>query len=887
LIARVDTALLVAMLAAGAAPWATSIAGQVDLRVEFAGCEAVRDGPVCVVSADEQLTLWVDVEAAVSLRIDGARVVRRATVLGGEQLLLDVRRASQRLVVSTDSNATWELAFAASTSPAWLSDARQLMDEGRIEEARERVDVAAHDHSDPYRGPALGVLARLAQRQAQWTEAERRLRDAMAADNGGGWLSDEARDGCVLLWLLIERGRFAEAAAVLERLPRPRGQSAEMAFYHDYYGAMLAKERGDLRTGLQLSARAVERAERLDLPELDYAKQVLAGRLQVLGRTDEAQETFASLLAGAPLASDCDRALLLDNAAWARLLECEAGPCTPPVEELEEVVSLHGSDCLDSPAEHLNALVNLALAHYHAGDDAAARDALDHARALDTDPALRYAVWILDIEGRLAMREDRSDEALQVYSRMQELAEQFGSLEAKWRAAVGRARVLAAANPTEAGTAYAAAEALLESESRFVPLHEGRDTFVARRERVTREYLALLLSQGAQDDAFAVTRRARARVLRGAWLTARLAALSPRIGDYADERQQVDAMLEGFWAMSARSRATLEARRLRLQHELLALLDDVSLAVTSVQQTADEALPVLAGGEVALAYHPLPAGWVGFAADARGVTARPLASLEHLRGDSAALADAVFSPFAPQIGHSEAVRLLPYGLLREVDLHALPLGGRPLVDSKPTAFALDLPGVQPQEEDGVRLALLVADPAGDLPWTLEEVKAIAGSLDESWRVEVLSGAAATSAQVRALMPRADLFHYAGHAVFKGRGGWDSELPLAQGTRLGIEDILSFERVPQRIVLSGCEAGASAPSGAESMGLAQAFLMAGASEVVAPTRVIADRDATALITSLYERWAASGDLRVALQHAQQSLGRTRPAADWASFRIMVR
>jgi CHAT domain-containing protein len=317
----------------------------------------------------------------------------------------------------------------------------------------------------------------------------------------------------------------------------------------------------------------------------------------------------------------------------------------------------------------------------------------------------------------------------------------------------------------------------------------------------------------------------------------------------------------------------------------LKLLDEVSVVVGGPETASDE-LEKPGPGELLLAYHPLVQGWIGFAGDRRGVVAKRLGALEPLRSDAAALAEAIYTPFAEQIETARAVKLLPYGFLRQVELQTLPLRGSPLIASTPVSLSLDLPPAPVSDE--VKVALLVGDPTGDLPWAAAEVKAVARALGPEWRVHELIGASATSAEVRSWIPRVTLFHYAGHAVFSGSGGWTSELPLADNTSLGIEDILASARAPRWVVLSGCDAAKlSDEVPAESIGLAHAFLLAGSSAVIAPIREVKDEQAAGLFATLYREWDSGGDLAAALQRAQMKLRTESSDAEWTSYRAIVR
>jgi hypothetical protein len=274
--------------------------------------------------------------------------------------------------------------------------------------------------------------------------------------------------------------------------------------------------------------------------------------------------------------------------------------------------------------------------------------------------------------------------------------------------------------------------------------------------------------------------------------------------------------------------------------------------------------------------HPALRGWYVFAAAGQTVSvhrvddpARALVSID------------------AAIARSARVTLLPYGRAWHLDLHALPWRGQPLVQSRPVAYGLDLPPLAAPASPLTPLTpriLLVDDPTGDLPAARDEADALADAL-AGGTLDRLSGDRATGAAVRAGLPRASLFHYAGHGRF---AGWESHLPLAGDSRLRIGDILTLARVPAHVILSGCEtARTSAGAAPESLGIAQAFLAAGASQVVAAVRPVDDALAAGLGPLLHAGPTGAGpDLVLALQRAQIELARTG-TADWPAFRVLIR
>jgi CHAT domain-containing protein len=322
----------------------------------------------------------------------------------------------------------------------------------------------------------------------------------------------------------------------------------------------------------------------------------------------------------------------------------------------------------------------------------------------------------------------------------------------------------------------------------------------------------------------------------------------------------------------------------RLLDQAFQVLEDAG--ETEEEEEEEEALAPPRPGELILAYHPLPRGWVGFAADGRTVAAHRFELPPEARPEE--LARRLLLPFQAAIGKAERIRILASGPLRDVDFHALPFAGDVLLASHPVVYGLDLPAPSGLAPLARRQALLVTDPQGNLPGALAEARAVKAALDlhtRPWITEELRAEEASAAAVLGRLGAAGLLHYAGHGTFSGFGGWDSSLLLAEGTRLTLGDLLALKGVPAWVVLSGCDTGrASAETSVESLGLAHAFLLAGSRAVIASTRPADDRTVPAFFTELYRQWDGERNPALALQQAQLAWRRQNRRADWAGFRL---
>ncbi len=884
------------------------------LPFEYSGCESVRRGPVCALGGERRLRLWIAAPPGDDVLIDG-RPPRAAPVAlaGGLLFAVETAPGAGEVVVETrrgERRRAARLAIEENRPPQWFSDAWALGAAGDLAGARRTVEPLLASRVAAERGLALAVAAQVDLATGKPGLAEGELRQAIADHRASGLLSREIQDAATLAHRLIQRRELAAARALVAGLSGHAGH-ADSAFYLAYTEGLLASKTGDLRTSLRRLRAAVDHARRAGAVRHEVAAtQVLGLELQRAGRDGEAAAAFAAAesSAGAGLPT-CERAQLRNNRAWALLLAREARtPADDPRPLLAGALRVFDHECDAFPggvAERVNVRVSLALAHLQAGEPEAARRRLDEARRLDPRPEPKIELWWEDLEARTLLAAGAAEGARGAFQRLAGRAREARSPEAEWRALYGEGQAREAlADATGALAAYAAADAVLERESLLVPFHEGRDTFLSQRRRATRRHLDLLLRAGRPNEALALVRRARSRSVRGLRIALRLAGLAPAeraawdraIAAHAGAREALERAAAERWRLpsgEARRAVEEEARR------LAGLRSDLDLLLARLEthgarpETPAAPPPAGAGvpprllpGEVLLAYHPRGEGWVGFAADERGTVARRLGSLDVARRRPEALADRLLRPFAGPIRRARGVRVLPVGELHAVDFHALPFDGGPLLAAKPVVYGLDLARAPAPPDGGARRALVVGDPTGNLPAARREAQGVAAALASAggWTPELLLGEETRGAAVRRALPGAGLFHYAGHAI---AAGWDSALPLAAGGGLTVADVLALDRAPAWVVLSGCETGAAPELAAvESMGLAQAFVSAGAEAVVAAVRPLSDRDAAAVVDRFYAELGRTGSPAEALRRAQLGARARGEGGDWAGFRVFV-
>lgn len=700
---------------------------------------------------------------------------------------------------------------------------------------------------------------------------------------------------------LIHYYRFADARQVLDALGLSPDSPAEARYQEAYFRGQLATVEGDHRTALAELARAVEIAKRVERrKDLFYAVQMHANLLVGLGRYRGAEEQFDGLAEFRDFRRSCDEPQFLNNRAWAALVAREAGEhLADPTDLLDEaMVGYEDSKCAAS--QRFNVRLNLALAHLQAGRLPDALRFLEEARELESAATPHQRLWWLDLQARIALAEGRPREALSLFEDLETIAGDTASVDGRLRAALGRARCAEDLGDRAAAlAALEAAENLLDEQSLRIPVHAGRETFVAKRQAITSLHLDLLLAAGRVDEAFAAARRARARVLRQMDSGDRLASLPPErraewnrlMSEYHHDRGALEEEAKDLWRQPEDRLGQVRSARGAALADLQSLLDRaITLLGDPAAGTADALAPPR-DGELLLAYHPLPSGWVAFAADGRTVTDHRFELPDEVLRQPGELAQRLLVPFQDRIERARRIRVLPYGALREVDFHALPFAGDVLIAGRPVVYGLDLQaGAEPARPPG-RRALLVVDPRDDLRGARGEAGAVRAALEiqaQPWAVSELVSGAATPEAVRRDLAGADLLHYAGHGTFGGFGGWESGLLLADGTRLTVSDFLTLRSAPSWVVLSGCETGRAADEApGEGLGLAHGFLLAGSSAVVASVRPVEDRSTLPFVRELYRTWDGEGDLAAALRSAQLAWRSEDPKSDWASFRVFER
>ena len=861
------------------------------------GCFGLTETAGCRARAGEPVRVWVDdpEPPAAALYLDEALVAEAAAPVAGGH--------------------AWETRLEAGAS----GRLRLLTAEGE-----EAWALAVDTGGDALRELALGGLARcgaeLPPRPPLETAYE--LSGLSRCLLGQGQLANACAVMHGVRGLLREQGdrpRFAREAALLVNVqrfaaePRCGDGSAPLDWELDelslegqydwfFQFGTLAQVGGNQRDAVALLGEAERRAVALgDAERVEAAVVERANAYAASGRHDEALALAAGLVASGE-AGSCARAGHLAALSWHAAAALEAGRSPEALQDPLAAAGLAGPEgllqaaeaalasapegCRYAETEPWNLLVNGAVLDLALDDPAAARARLAEAGRTVGERSLEDQDWHGLLSGRAALRAGAPAEALAAHEAVLARHTEVRTLRS-WLARLGRAEALAALRREEAAlTEYERAWTELTDLARAVGLQEGRGEVLAELARAALAHAELLLARGEAAEALALLRRARRQHLYSLQQPELQAALgTDGLAAWGQLRERAEARAAGRQALRRAPGAELARAEARLR-ELSAELDARLDAAASAVHTGPEApLRPPAPGELMVLLAPLSTGWVALLATEAGVASVPLGALE-LSAAPEVLGPALLGPLEPWLAEAEVVTLLPLGAVRGLDLGALPTpAGERLGSRVPVRTSLDLGAAPPAAARLGRVAV-VADPSGNLPSARTEGAAVARAHADRTEVRQLLGRQAERRALVAELSQVDLLHFAGHASFRD-DGWDAALLLARGEELSTADILVAEAVPPVVIMAACESSRSREAAIERLGLAQAFLVAGAQHVVAVDAPVPDALALAFSEGLHGALAAWEPLERAFEAGVDAARAVDPEGPWRELRHWVR
>ena len=251
------------------------------------------------------------------------------------------------------------------------------------------------------------------------------------------------------------------------------------------------------------------------------------------------------------------------------------------------------------------------------------------------------------------------------------------------------------------------------------------------------------------------------------------------------------------------------------------------------------------------------------------------------------LAVEVVRRVAPALAGSSQILIVPHGALHGLPFHALPINGRPLMESHAISYVPSLTMLAALADRPRQARPLIVGVADEFaPQMEDEARDVAGTFASS-QPTLLLGTAALAERVLSAAAEASLVHMACH------GRYAPESPMSSGLRLAdrwvtARDFSSTRLRAELVTLSGCETGLNlVKAGDELLGLQRGFFVSGASRVLASLWRVDDATTREFMVDFYgcvnTLESSSETLAVALQRAQSRIRSSHPhPALWASF-----
>ena len=883
------------------------------LEFEYAGCARVRPGPVCELAAGREITVWVagvlrpEIDVAST---DGRNVKESLAVEGGWRVTFRVPEGRTRVRLRIGQQRATLHVSESSESPA-LRELTRWWKEGKWEQVRTRLEQGRDVFVPAERDRVRALRARLSLRAGDNERAAVELEATALSAERSGLLLEASNDRWAASYCRAVRLRqYARAAQLLEAMPTELARIPEVRARLAYYSGVLAQARGDAQGALVQFRTASVLSRRLGLESDELlARQELATTLSQLHRDAEALAEQEALVLGHPKGASCQLASLWEGLSWMLLTRPEPVPAARIEAALarSEEFFERCPDPLNRRNQALNRVAFALLRGEHSEAEARLR-ALD---ADETGRSGRLATWQALYWGELHLLRSQSSAALTAYELAERLAESLLLKDCVYLARLGRARALAQCGNEGAVDAYFATEAAADDLVRWAPFGQGQQLTALRVQSSARELLTLLLDLGRSREALQTAQRAARRAWASSFRASRIASLSPTmrqrwdraVSEYRERRQELDRVAHDDWKLSFEGlgalRFTRALERQRLEGALAsayALLSNEASPTLDGSATHDDAQLLIASGS--------DAWWAFLSRDAAlrvvlvsrfvssKVTQAPARELEQV---ALGLGQALERFQRDELLRAPLLRVTLPPELQALDVHALQVGGRALLEWLPVAYAFESSAGSDLEpgETGSSSAWVLGDPNADLPRANAEAQRVGHRLGHA---RILLEDQVTFEALSKGLSNARLLHFAGHARSGGIDGLDGALDLSHGQRLSVADVLACERVPEFVVLSACSSSVS-PEPAGGLSIGQAFVAAGSRAVVGASRTISDRLAGRFADSLYERLLASGAAREvprdihawadAVRAADLEQAHADPRADWASIRLLLR
>lgn len=851
-------------------------------EVLVAGCDAWFAHNVC--ESKGPLTVWIEGETPVPIELPGWTASEPVPSRGGFRRILQPPAPKTRsvlrygphhrevvTVVTTTTTPAVDAQLEAMDTEALLELAPTLALDGRakvLDVVRRRIMKAR------------GLRASLG--AAQWLAG---IHEGRKSDTAA------VRFRAIATMIHLGASDLARARAQIEEFPAYRPSNARARMLDGYHRALVERDSGAAHRSASALFQVEAVSDRIQDRQLAIAaSQVALPLLGPSGLGHLAADIEERLIARTPHLGARSRAQVLTNIAWSRLVRREAdlGSGTR--------LALLGSDehtsqttrllrtahrlFRQSGAETDNSLLNLALDATQRGAYAQAEAELVSMNHAALSSSYRYHRDLL--LARISLREMRLAEAARRYKMILELP---GLPELhRWESLTGLAEAVESRNAALALSLLTEAESLANEIGRQSSLLSNLSQHSARTLASSRALVDLLAGQGDCESASRAARSARRRLAAVRSTALRLQTVGERTRAEVDSllatlrtnRVALDQLRRDLWSVPRDKKqgvvTAIRAQEDNLSTTLGKLLDTIKGPKTEFHSLQPSP------GQVLVLLFPGRSQWWVLVHTASQVQGHAIPSTDGTL-DLTALG-AILDSLLPDSPSIDEVRFYATAASTGLDLHTVLFRGQPLGLQLPVTYALDAGPTAVAGRSG-RRALLVGTPSAYLN-TEAEIREVGRSLARrGYELAVPQKESLRTANIANALNAADLFHFAGHAEASDHAV-RSGLRLQEAEWLSAADILALRHCPRTVVLAACET-ARPDASAAGWTLAEAFIAAGAQEVLATQRKVEDKLASQIARRVH---AEDVPLHVALHRAVSDVAKDNPEADWAAFRVLV-
>ncbi|MBF0308229.1 MAG: CHAT domain-containing protein [Magnetococcales bacterium] len=554
-----------------------------------------------------------------------------------------------------------------------------------------------------------------------------------------------------------------------------------------------------------------------------------------------------------------------------------------------------------------------------------ARERLLQARTLSSElgDAVNLSKTLLEL-GLLHRKLGQSAEADAYFNEAFELASRHLLKEVLWRAAAGRAAILAEAGQAEEAIRwYDRAVQMVEWMRAALRIDELRNSFQENKQDLYRELVSLLVQQGREREAFDYVERFRARnfidllgnqrialrdsgdekeVARVSRLFQELEGVSREVASHAGKVPP--ALQERLRQMTLKAEeAQLELRQRNPELSSFVSVNPMGLAGFEAKVEPGVAYLAYLIGEKELFIWLVEPGRTRFfkvavGAGELGETIRQyrerMQRLEPVDPILERLYGWLVAPVGEALASVRYLGIIPDGPLHFLSFSALRGPKGYLVDERPLFYAPSASAAifsqgKRKAVKNTRVLAMGNPDLGNFNLNLPLAELEANSI--RWPFpdgDFLVGAKASKEWFTRNVSRYGIIHIAAHGEFQGVNPLFSALFLSgredDQQRLTMKEIFSLEINADLVTLSACQTGLGQQHGGEIIGMNRAFLYAGTHALISSLWRVDDL-ATAVLMKHFYREYAKRNKAESLRAAQVTVKRqfSHPAY-WAGFQL---